>query len=243
MDSYIRENHYDQAQYVLSTLNKLVERENKNGDTGYIFESLIRDILFMCSKSEDNLNATHHLSYGKATDIKGVQKYNDYDGKLVEIQVTNGDNQTDTITATIKHPFWVVSGEGLEARPLAIKHAGSHAVTQRQGGRWVNSNDLKIGDQLLLGNSKSATVTGLLVRNEKTKVYNFEVEELHNYAVGWDGVLAHNNCGLNEARSVVDPAIRGNLGDIRRLDADAIVGYRGSLSRGKKGAHKGGGAV
>ena len=168
---------------------------------------------------------------------------NDYDGKLVEIQVTNGDNQTDTITATIKHPFWVVSGEGLEARPLAIKHAGSHAVTQRQGGRWVNSNDLKIGDQLLLGNSKSATVTGLLVRNEKTKVYNFEVEELHNYAVGWDGVLAHNNCGLNEARSVVDPAIRGNLGDIRRLDADAIVGYRGSLSRGKKGAHKGGGAV
>jgi len=40
---------------------------------------------------------------------------------------------------------------------------------------------------------KSATVSGLTIRIERVKVYNLQVEGLHLYAVGDQGVLVHNS--------------------------------------------------
>lgn len=55
---------------------------------------------------------------------------------------------------------------------------------------------MKVGDQLLLKDGKSASVRGLTVRNERQKVYNLQVLRLHNYSVGNKGVLVHNRCAL-----------------------------------------------
>jgi len=40
----------------------------------------------------------------------------------------------------------------------------------------------------------------------------------------------------------VDDTVRPYLTEIRKLDPNAVIGYRGSLANGVKGAHKGGGA-
>ena len=46
---------------------------------------------------------------------------------------------------------------------------------------------------------------------------------------------------VNRVRRGTGVAIRGELDEIRRIAPDAQVGYRGSLARGTKGSHKGGG--
>jgi len=81
----------------------------------------------------------------------------------------------------------------LAERPLALEHAGTDAAyVSAEGGRWVAARDLKTSDRLLLIDGRSATVTGLMIRLERTKVYNLKVARLHNYAVGNCGVLVHN---------------------------------------------------
>ena len=62
----------------------------------------------------------------------------------------------------------------------------------RQGGRYINAGDLKLGDQLKLRDGSSAKVTNILLRQERLKTYNLHVLRLHNYAVGNAGVLVHN---------------------------------------------------
>ncbi len=62
-------------------------------------------------------------------------------------------------------------------------------------GRWVDAGDLQVGDVLLLKSGEQAPVTRLAVRQVQQRVYNFQVEELHCYAVGAGEVLVHNNCG------------------------------------------------
>ena len=41
----------------------------------------------------------------------------------------------DTIAATLAHPFWVVSGECLESRPLARSRDGANRASS-ENGRW-----------------------------------------------------------------------------------------------------------
>ncbi len=59
-------------------------------------------------------------------------------------------------------------------------------------GRWVDAGDLQVGDVVLLQADREARIEAITVRPACAKVYNFEVEELHNYAVGVDWVLVHN---------------------------------------------------
>ena len=59
-------------------------------------------------------------------------------------------------------------------------------------GRWVDSCDLEVGDVLLLRLIAGWRIESLVSRQINERVYNFQVQGLHNYAVG-DGVLVHNN--------------------------------------------------
>ena len=59
-------------------------------------------------------------------------------------------------------------------------------------GRWVDAGNLRVGDVLLLKPERRATITQLSVRHVRQKVYNFQVEGLHTYAVGTGQVLVHN---------------------------------------------------
>ena len=54
--------------------------------------------------------------------------------------------------------------------------------------------DLKVKDKVLLYNGKTAEINQIFKEVKDTKVYNFEVEDNHNYYVGISGILVHNDC-------------------------------------------------
>lgn len=97
----------------------------------------------------------------------------------------------ETVECTFLHPYWVVRGEGLAARPrrphLPPVPAGATAL-----GRWVDAGDVQVGDELLLRDGRVVAVEGVRHGPYHAEVYNVEVEDLHCYAVGPHGVLMHN---------------------------------------------------
>jgi RHS repeat-associated protein len=119
--------------------------------------------------------------------------------------VTIAGETAETIEATLLHPFWVVRGQDLEDRPrrLHIEEPPTNAATP---GRWVDAGDLQVGDELLLRDGRIVPVEAVRTEPYDADVYNFEVDELHCYAVGWHGVLVHNSCGDFDAPT-------GTLGD------------------------------
>ncbi len=100
---------------------------------------------------------------------------------LVDIEVDG-----DIITATDRHPFWV-----------------------NDEGRWVDAEDLKTGDVLLLADGDTVAIDAVRERTEVRRVHNLTVDGIHTYYVvaGDDPVLVHN-CGslddLSQAAAAVD---------------------------------------
>ncbi len=67
-----------------------------------------------------------------------------------------------------------------------------------------------MGDVLLLKEDKFAKITAWKTRTAQELVYNFQVDVLHNYAVGDGQVLVHNNSAIiNE--NLVDDAGRPSI--------------------------------
>ena len=67
-------------------------------------------------------------------------------------------------------------------------------------GRWVNAVDLRIGDELQLRDGRIERIEHVRLYPFFDTVYNFEVEDLHCYAVGWSSILVHNANGVFEGR-------------------------------------------
>ncbi len=60
-------------------------------------------------------------------------------------------------------------------------------------GGWQKAGSLKPGDFVFdIDGSAPVTVRSIRFENVAEKVYNFEVEGLHNYFVGDEGLLVHN---------------------------------------------------
>jgi hypothetical protein len=59
-------------------------------------------------------------------------------------------------------------------------------------GRWVYARDLQIGDVMQSRSFGEQKISDLAIFVTKTLVYNFIVDDLHNYLVGKNGVLVHN---------------------------------------------------
>ncbi|NHA00290.1 hypothetical protein G5V59_09740 [Nocardioides sp. W3-2-3] len=80
-----------------------------------------------------------------------------------------------------------------------IRVTTEHPFHTSQG--WVRSGDLKAGDRVSLIDGGTAAVTSITYDAKPTRVYNFEVEGDHNYAVTETGVLVHNSsCGAGSVR-------------------------------------------
>ena len=84
----------------------------------------------------------------------------DFAGAMVTITVGN-----DTIAATLAHPFWVVSGECLESRPLARSRDGANRASS-ENGQWVSAGELRRGDTLF---ARWATNRGRVARYVRKK--------------------------------------------------------------------------
>lgn len=97
-----------------------------------------------------------------------VRVYRNHVSKLVRVNV--GNDQGHTILTTTEHPFFVK-------------------------GQWIEAGKLKAGDPLKTLNGFDCEVVSIQkLDTSDVQVFNFEVEENHNYFVGEDGVLVHNNC-------------------------------------------------
>jgi serine protease inhibitor len=96
-----------------------------------------------------------------------------------------------TIHATGNHPFFVLYGDNLKARPLPqdVSQEEQRAI---EYGRWVEARDLKEGDVLKDKNGEGLIITSLSSLPDKTEVYNLDIEDCHNYAVHQQGILVHN---------------------------------------------------
>ncbi len=94
------------------------------------------------------------------------------------------------LTGTDRHPFWVIEGEDLAARPTGDH--GSDEIPGRTPGRWVAMRALRAGDAVLARHGRVTRVVEVNTRSESVPVYNMTVAGLHSYAVGNSGVLVHN---------------------------------------------------
>ncbi len=93
---------------------------------------------------------------------------------IVKLKI-KGEKQV--FTTTTEHPFYIQ-----KARVLGDK----------EGGEWKTAEELKVGDKVLSKNGKWTPIVEISRDDKPTKVYNFEVEENHNYYVGDVGILSHN---------------------------------------------------
>ena len=115
----------------------------------------------------------------------------DYDGDMITLHLDLGDGSSDEITCTGNHPFWVVSGDRLDERPSVSDLPAADQVA-KPSGRWTEARWLRLGDRFKR-TGYSATVSGLMIRMERVKVYNLKVKQLQLYAIGLRGVLVHNS--------------------------------------------------
>ncbi len=103
--------------------------------------------------------------------------------------MVTGKNRLRTVKAVANHVdtrmmTLVVAGE-------RIRVTTEHPFHTEQG--WVSSGELKVGDKVTLIDGGTAAVTAITYDTKPTRVYNFEVEGDHNYAVTAAGVLVHNS--------------------------------------------------
>ena len=109
-----------------------------------------------------------------------------YEGDMITIKTGHA-----TIRATGNHPFYVLKGKRLAARPQP-RDVPEDEQENTGSGRWVEARDLKIGDVLKDKSGKGMIITGISTRHEMTVVYNLAVDGCHSYAVHQNGILVHN---------------------------------------------------
>lgn len=110
---------------------------------------------------------------------KVVQTFINETYELILVKI--GD---ETIETTPEHPFYVLNCTEPRATETGL------------GIGWVKAKDLRSGDTLLLLDGSTITIDSVTEKHlcEPVRVYNFEVENMHTYFVGHDGMLVHNDC-------------------------------------------------
>lgn len=113
---------------------------------------------------EGDLVWSYNEETGKKELKKVVELSRNTSSSLVKISV----NGTE-ITCTPEHPFYV-------------------------DGNWIEAKNLTKGILLTTLDGTTFPLESINFLDEKVKVYNFEVEDNHNYYVSEKGILVHNNC-------------------------------------------------
>ena len=88
----------------------------------------------------------------------------------------------------------MVRGVDLASRPW-LEHLAFVPTEATTTGRWVDSCDVRVGDEVLLRDGRIVTVDRMAFGPFEGTVYNMEVEELQCYTVGKVSALVHNNNG------------------------------------------------
>ena len=138
----------------------------------------------------------------------------EHEGDFVTISVAG-----DRIESTYHHPYWVVDGRDLSSRPQP-DHVPIAPSDSQLPGRWVDAGDLEAGDILILRSGQHLTIDDIHIASKTQFVYNFQVDDLHNYAVGNVAALVHNNSGHYAQRQLELESELVSLGN-RKADLEA----------------------
>jgi hypothetical protein len=150
----------------------------------------------------------YDVQTGKVTKRKVTETFERSSNHLRYLTVRN-QNETQVFETTDSHPFWVVTNTpdlSRAARDVVVENGAvlNHenlAITKN--GFYVEAKDLKVGDTFIGANGEPSTLEAT-ERNEYpdgVSVYNFTVEDNHNYFVianfeafqnGSTPVLVHN---------------------------------------------------
>ncbi|RHX77449.1 hypothetical protein DLM77_21180 [Leptospira yasudae] len=125
------------------------------------------------------------LSWNEAT---GKQEYN----RVTETFVKETEeiftllfSDGKQLETTWNHPF----------RRLLPQYK-SETLPTKENSEWVAAKDLKEGDLTFTKDGRVLSIGYIQVDDRDEKVYNFSVEKEHDYYVGEDGILVHNEgCG------------------------------------------------
>lgn len=116
---------------------------------------------------EDVKSGDYVYSYNLETNKKELKKVLEtFIHQKDEIYTLKVNNQL--IYTTEEHPFYVIN----------------------KG--WINAEKLKFNDKLLSIKTGPTNIQNISKRNNKTYVYNFEVEDNHNYLITKEDLLVHN---------------------------------------------------
>jgi hypothetical protein len=122
-----------------------------------------------------------------------------YEGPVVTIEA-----RSSKIEATIHHPFWVVEGHELTDRSTPRKLSDSEDQGEALTGRWVNSHELLAGDVIIGRQGERLIVERVSQRFEKSfPVSNLTIGEFHNYSVGANSILVHNETVCDAGRAAL----------------------------------------
>ena len=101
-----------------------------------------------------------------------VRVFHNSDQPIIRVTIADGVGRSQVFGATPEHPFWVI-GKG-----------------------WIPAHQLRNGDALQGLDQEGWHVIAVVDSGERADTFNFEVQELHNYFVGQQGVLVHNQSKL-----------------------------------------------
>jgi RHS repeat-associated protein len=128
------------------------------------------------------------------------------------------DGEKATFTTTNDHPFY-------------IKARGSLSANEDKEGEWKTAEFLKVGDKILNLDGKWTRILEIERETKSTLVYNFEVEDNHNYFVGEVGFLSHN-CNIG---NIISTATQGlcKLGKCTDFANAAVSALKNKNVRGE----------
>ncbi len=120
----------------------------------------------------------------------------------------------------------------------------SHLFYSADRDAWVQAQDLRVGE-CLASLDKPVYVHRVDLTEERSKVYNIEVEGSHEYFVGDRQVLVHNTCDVNrlnhifgQARHRLGPLLKA-FGGNARLAFEAVEAAAGPLARTAENTREG----
>ena len=119
-------------------------------------------------------------------------------------------SSNDTLNVTAAHPFYSLTY-----------------------GTWRMAGELEAGEQLL-AKDKSVFVVANNTESGAFKVYNLEVRQWHNFLVGKDAVVVHNDCP-KAWREMIDQATKdGNYADLLSIKKYLKPGVKQFLEKNGK---------
>lgn len=128
-------------------------------------------------------------------DIKVGDKVKSYNFQTHKVEYNKVVN---TFVRTVDQLYYIYTDNEIihttSEHPFYVKNYG-----------WKTASKLKAEDILITANGEVGIKDiNIVLKTEPVNVYNFEVENTHNYYVGDNEILVHNTCGLQVVNTAVN---------------------------------------